>query len=342
MDRFQAMQVFVRVVEANSFTRAADGLALPRTTVTTIIQNLERHLGVRLLNRTTRRLSLTPDGAAYYKHSTRILAEVEETEACLQDAASRPQGRLRVDVPAAIGNQILIPALSEFHDKYPDVELVIGMNDRRVDLVQEAVDCVIRGGALEDSSLVARRIGMLQWATCASPDYLRRHGTPHSLEDLQRHRAVHYFWGSGRNCNWDFVIDGKEQEVDVPGIVSVNDWMAHLKCGLQGFGLFQTARFLALPHLLDGELVEVLPQWRPSPLPISLLYLQSRQLSPKVRAFSDWVAGLFAACPLLNGGDENDLDGLSCHRRPEAAELTPQAARATRYNAPEDVPALAI
>ena len=338
MDRFQAMQVFVRVVEANSFTRAADGLALPRTTVTTIIQNLERHLGVRLLNRTTRRISLTPDGAAYYKHSTRILAEVEETEACLQDAASRPQGRLRVDVPPSIGNQILIPSLREFHTKYPDVELVIGLSDRRVDLVQEAVDCVIRGGVLEDSSLVARRIGLLQSVTCASPGYLSRYGMPHDLEDLQRHQAVHYFWASGRNCNWDFVVDGKEQQVDVPGVVSVNDWMAHLKCGVEGFGMIQTARFMALPHLLNGELVEVLPQWRPSVVPISLLYLQSRQLSPKVRAFSDWVAGLFAGCPLLNGGDENDLDGTHCQRRPQAPELTPEAVQAARRNAPMDAP----
>ncbi|ARP96757.1 LysR family transcriptional regulator [Bordetella genomosp. 13] len=338
MDRFQAMQVFVRVVEANSFTRAADGLALPRTTVTTIIQNLERHLGVRLLNRTTRRISLTPDGAAYYKHSTRILAEVEETEACLQDSASRPQGRLRIDVPPAIGNQILLPALCEFHSKYPDVELVIGLSDRRVDLVQEAVDCVIRGGPLEDSSLVARRIGILQSVTCASPDYLERHGMPHALEDLQRHQAVHYFWASGRNCNWDFVIDGKEQQVDVPGSVSVNDWMAHLTCGLKGFGMIQTARFMALPHMLKGDLVEVLPQWRPSPTPISLLYLQSRQLSPKVRAFSDWVAGLFAACPLLSGGDENDVGALTCDRRLESPQLTPEAVQAARRNAPVDAP----
>lgn len=339
MDRFQAMQVFVRVVEANSFTRAADGLALPRTTVTTIIQNLERHLGVRLLNRTTRRISLTPDGAAYYKHSTRILAEVEETEACLQDSASRPQGRLRIDVPPSIGNQILLPALCEFHTKYPDVELVIGLSDRRVDLVQEAVDCVIRGGPLEDSSLVARRIGVLQSVTCASPSYLERYGMPHTLEDLQRHQAVHYFWASGRNCNWDFVVEGKEEQVDVPGVVSVNDWMAHLTCGVQGFGMIQTARFMALPHMVKGDLVEVLPQWRPSPTAISLLYLQSRQLSPKVRAFSDWVAGLFAGCPLLNGGDENDLDALTCGgARLESPQLTPEAVQAARRNAPVDAP----
>ncbi len=335
MDRFQAMQVFARVVEANSFTRAADGLALPRTTVTTVVQNLERHLGVRLLNRTTRRISLTPDGAAYYKHATRILAEVEETEACFQDAALRPRGRLRIDVPAAIGQLILIPALCEFHDRHPDIELVIGMGDRRVDLVQEAVDCVIRIGELEDSSLVARRIGVMQTLTCAAPSYLERHGVPQSLEALGSHQAVHYFSSSGRNCSWTFMVDGKERATEVRGVVSVNDWGAHLACGLQGFGLIQTARFMVLPHLRSGQLVEVLPQWQPPSLPISLLYLQHRQLSPKVRVFSDWVAELFARCPLLSGDGAHDKDFSGCGIAP--AVLLPAGEYAARHQATQDI-----
>lgn len=344
MDRFQAMQVFTRVVEANSFTRAADALGLPRTTVTTIIQNLEKHLGVRLLNRTTRRLSLTPDGAAYYKHSTRILAEVEETESFLQDSASRPQGRLRIDVPPSIGTLVLIPALCDFHTRYPDVELVIGLSERKVDLVQDAVDCVIRGGPLEDSSLVARRIGTLEFITCASPDYLARHGVPKTLEDLSKHHGVHYFKSSGRNWGWDFVVDGEERHVDVPGVVSVNDWSAHLACAVQGFGLIQTARFIALPHIRKGELIEVLPQWRPSPVQVSLLYLQSRQLSPKVRAFSDWVAELFARCPLLSGGDESDPASLEAcaDLKVECARLSEQAHEATRLRVPVDAPEFMI
>ncbi len=335
MDRFQAMQVFVRVVEANSFTRAADGLALPRTTVTTVIQNLERHLGVRLLNRTTRRISLTPDGAAYYKHATRILAEVEETEACFQDAALRPRGRLRIDVPAAIGQLILIPALCEFHDRHPDIELVIGMGDRRVDMVQEAVDCVIRIGELEDSSLVARRIGVMQALTCAAPAYLERHGVPQSLEALDSHQAVHYFSSSGRNYSWTFMVDGKERATEVRGVVSVNDWGAHLACGLQGFGLIQTARFMALPHLRNGQLIEVLPQWQPPSMPISLLYLQHRQLSPKVRVFSDWVAELFARCPLLSGDGAHDEDFSGCGIAP--AVLLPAGDYAARHQATQDI-----
>jgi LysR family transcriptional regulator for bpeEF and oprC len=342
MDRFQAMQVFVRVVEANSFTRAADALALPRTTVTTVIQNLEKHLGVRLLNRTTRRVSLTPDGAAYYKHSTRILADVEETEAYLQDSASRPQGRLRVDVPASIGTLVLIPSLCDFHNRYPDVELVIGLGDRKVDLVQEAVDCVIRGGVLEDSSLVARRLGSLEFLTCASPEYLARKGVPRTLEDLQNHKAVHYFKGSGRYWGWDFMVDGEERHIEVPSAGAVNEWSAHLACAAQGFGLIQTARFIALPHMRKGELVEVLPQWRPAPVQVSLLYLQSRQLSPKVRAFSDWVAELFAACPLLNGRDPGGL-ALKCDAtQTECAHLSAEAQQAARLRVPAETPDVVI
>ncbi len=337
MDRFQAMQVFSRVVEANSFTRAADALSLPRTTVTTIIQNLEKHLGVRLLNRTTRRLSLTPDGAAYYKHSVRILAEVEETEAYLQDVSAHPQGRLRIDVKPSIGMMVLIPALCDFHTRYPDVELAIGLSDRKIDLVQDAVDCVIRAGDLEDSSLVARRIGTVELITCAAPAYLERYGVPKTLDDLKRHQAVHYFLGPGRNHGWQFMVDGQPRQVELPGTVSVNEWSAHLACGVQGFGMIQTARFMALAHMYKGELVEVLPEYRPAAMPISLLYLQSRQLSPKVRAFSDWVAELFAGCPLLSGRDENDPSMLECKRlMAEGARISPQAHEATRRHVPID------
>ncbi len=302
MDRFQAMQVFTRVVDANSFTRAADTLGLPRATVTTIIQNLEALLQVRLLNRTTRRISLTPDGAAYYEHCARILSEVEETESSFRDAAKGPKGRLRVDVPSIIGRQILIPRLCEFHERYPEVELVIGMGDRMVDLVREAVDCVIRAGELQDSTLVARRIGNIEMINCASPDYLERYGVPQSIDDLQQHLAVQYFsQRTGRNLDWDFIVDDQPVMVKMRGNVSVNDAEAYVACALQGFGLIQPARFTVLPYLESGALVEVLPQLSTSPLPISVAYMQNRHLSPKVRAFVDWVAELFIACPLLGG-----------------------------------------
>ncbi|MBI2277984.1 MAG: LysR family transcriptional regulator [Dechloromonas sp.] len=304
MDRFQAMQVFTQVVDANSFTRAADHLGLPRATVTTIIQNLEALLQVRLLNRTTRRISLTPDGAAYYEHCARILGEVEETESSFRDVARGPKGRLRIDVPSPIGRLILIPRLCEFHARYPEVELVIGMGDRMVDLVREAVDCVIRAGELQDSTLVARRIGTLKMITCAAPDYLERYGIPTCIDDLQQHRAVQYFSSrTGRDFDWDFIVDGQSMPVKMRGSVSVNDSEAYVACGLQGFGMIQPARFMVLPQLESGALVEVLPQLSPSPMPISVAYMQNRHLSPKVRAFVDWVAELFGACPLLGGVD---------------------------------------
>lgn len=304
MDRFQAMQVFTRVVDANSFTRAADLLGLPRATVTTVIQNLEALLQVRLLNRTTRRLSLTPDGAAYYEHCARILGEIEETESSFRDVARGPKGRLRIDVPGPIGRLILIPRLCEFRARYPEVELHIGMGDRAVDLVREAVDCVIRVGELQDSTLVARRIGALKMITCATPDYLERHGVPTGIDDLAQHLGVQYFSSrTGRNFDWDFIVDGQPRQLTLPGSVSVNDSEAYVTCGLQGFGLIQTGRFMVLPHLESGALVEVLPELAPAPIPMWVAYMQNRHLSAKVRAFVDWVSELFAACPLLGGVD---------------------------------------
>ncbi len=327
MDRFQAMQVFMGVVDANSFSRAADNLGLPRATVTTTIQNLESHLKVRLLNRTTRSVSLTPDGAAYYERCARILAELEETEAAFKDAAQRPQGRLRIDVPSTIGRQVLIPRLCDFRNRYPDIELVIGMGDRPVDLVQEAVDCVIRGGELIDSTLVARRIGSLSFITCAAPRYLERFGEPKTLEELQEnHQAVHYFSSrTGRVIDWDYMIDGVRTEVKMKGSVSVNDAEGYMALALQGFGLVQAARFMAIPHIENGELVEILKQWKPAPLPISVLYPQNRHLSAKVRAFTDWAAELFAQCPLLNGKDGDDFEySTECTFAGKPSETTTQ------------------
>ncbi|GAA4325603.1 multidrug efflux transcriptional repressor AdeL [Pigmentiphaga soli] len=297
MDIVQAMQVFTRVVEANSFTLAADNLGLPRATVTTTIQNLEKRLQVRLLNRTTRRISLTPDGAAYYERCMRILADLEDAEASFRDVARGPRGRLRVDVPPSIGRILLIPHLCEFYGRYPDIELVIGMTDRPVDLVQEAVDCAIRVGELQDSTMVARRIGTFQSITCAAPPYIERHGLPQTLEDLQDHHAVHYFSSrTGRTIDWELIVDGESRAVKVKGSVAVNDADAYVACGLQGFGLIQAPLYMVQQHLASGALVEVLPQWTSSPMPISVVYLQNRHLAPKVRVFVDWVAELFASC----------------------------------------------
>lgn len=305
MDRLQAMQVFTRVVEANSFSRAADNLGMPRTSVTTIIQNLEAHLGTRLLQRTTRRLNLTPDGAAYYERCLRILADIEETESSFRESSQRVRGKLRVDMPGSLGKLVVLPALCEFHDRYPEIELMVGMGDKPVDLIQEGVDCVLRVGTLQDSSLVARRVGLFQSVTCASPTYLERMGMPHTLEDLQRHTAVHYFSSrTGRVMDEQFLVDGKEVDVQMQGSVAVNDAEAYLQLGLSGFGTVQLARFMALPYLQSGQLVEILHQWKPPPMPISAVYSHNRHLSPKVRVFVDFIAELFERCPLLQGLDE--------------------------------------
>ena len=302
MDLFHAMKVFNKVVETNSFSLAADSLGLPRASVTTTIQGLEKHLQVRLLNRTTRKLSLTPDGAVYYERTSRILADVEDVESTFHDSERGPRGRLRIDVKASIGRLIMIPMLCDFHAKYPDIDLVIGMSDRPVDLVQDAVDCVIRIGQLKDSSLVARRIGTIQCVTVAAPRYLMEHGEPKTIEDLQKHQVVHYFNSrTGRNIDWDFMVNGEIHSVGVKGRVSVNDSDSYIDLAVQGFGLIQCPYYMVAKHLESGALREVLTEWLPAPMPISVVYLQNRHLSPKVRVFVDWVAELFAGCPLLSG-----------------------------------------
>jgi len=309
MDKLHAMRVFVRVVEVNSFTKAADTLGLPRASVTTTIQNLEAALGVRLLQRTTRKLSLTLDGAAYLEGATRILSDIEEVEASFSSARKTPRGRLRVDMPGSLGRLVIIPTIHQFHERYPDIEIMIGMSDRPIDLIQEGVDCVLRVGDLQDSSLIARRVGAFRPVTVASPAYLAKHGTPAGIEDLDRHIAVNYFTRTGKVHELSFERDGVAHEVLMNGSVSVNDADAYVTCAVEGLGIGQTARFLVLPHLRNGTLVEILHEWRPSLIPISALYPHNRHLSPKVRAFVDWVAELFEGCPLMQG---EDISGYDC------------------------------
>ncbi|TDV09458.1 LysR family transcriptional regulator [Paraburkholderia caballeronis] len=302
MDRFLAMQVFTRVVDASSFTRAAEALDMPRGSVTTTIQHLEAWLGVRLMNRSTRRLSLTPDGAAYYERCVRILADIEETEANFQSGSGSPRGKLRIAMPGSIGRLLVIPSLSAFHARYPDLDVQLDLTERAVDLLQEGVDCAVRVGALKDSSLVGRRLGLLDGVTCASPDYLKREGCPRALDDLAHHYCVGYCPHRGaRAPSLSFLVRREEVEVKMNDSLSVNDSDAYVACGLEGFGIIQPPRVVALGHLRTGALVEVLPELRPAPAPVSIVYLRGRHLPPKVRVFVDWIADLFERCPLLNG-----------------------------------------
>ncbi len=323
MDRLQAMKVFTRVVETGSFTRAADTLDLPRASVTVIVQQLEAHLKVRLLQRTTRRLNLTPDGAAYYEGCVRVLAEIEEMEGSFENVGKAPRGKLRIDMPAAFGRMLVMPHIADFRALYPDIELMLGFGDKPVDLIQEGIDCVIRIGSLQDSSMVARRVGTYHAVTVASPSYLARHGTPQTIEDLQNHVAVNYFWArTGRIMELTFEVDGQPVEVRMRGEVAVNDADAYVVSALEGIGLIQSARFMALPHLESGRLVEVLAQWKPLPMPISVLYPHSRHLSPTVRVFVDWIAELLGNSELLSGGDGVDAQSTPLPMYGAQADVT--------------------
>jgi DNA-binding transcriptional LysR family regulator len=288
------MRTFIRIVDTNSFTRAAESLNIPRATATTIVQNLEALLGTALLVRTTRRLSITPEGAAYYERCAQILADIDEMEASIRDATDNLTGRLRIEMPSAVASAIVLPSLDDFHTHYPNLDLAIGVSNRTVDMVSEAIDCSIQLGELPDSNLIARQLGTLDLVTCASPAYLDRYGTPTGLDELRGHVAVNCVSPhSGRECDFDFEVDGEARKVKLDGFVQVSDEQAYLTCGLQGLGMIQPARVAAQPYLDSGLLREVLPQWQPVPMLVSVAYVKNRRVSPRVRAFVDWLAELF-------------------------------------------------
>ena len=290
MDRIQAMQIFMRVAEGGSFVRAAETLLLPSSTVTSSIKSLENYLQVRLLNRTTRRVSLTPEGLHYLAQCREILSLIEHTESSLTDSVKRPQGRLRVDMPGGIANFIVMPRLKDFYQRYPDIYLMIGVSDRQVDLVQEGVDCVIRTGELINSTLVARPLGRLRWVTCASPDYLKEYGIPRSPEDLSQHRAIHYFSGQPRRNDELRLMKGSETiSVSVSGQGAVNETGLYIKMCLEGFGLAQLAENIVSEHLQQGTLVEVMSDWQPPSVPVALLYTKHPFSSAAERAVEVWV-----------------------------------------------------
>jgi LysR family transcriptional regulator, regulator for bpeEF and oprC len=294
MDRLQAMQVFVRVVETGGFTRAADVMSMPKATVTTLVQNLETHLGAKLLNRTTRRVSVTPDGAAYYERCVRILTDIEETEGALSRARSTPRGRLRVDVSGGFGRRFLVPALSEFFERYPEIQLELGCSDRPVDLIEEGVDCVVRGGEQPDSTLIARKLGMIEFVSCATPGYLERHGVPLHPNDLAQHRLINYFSAkTGRMYKREFSRNGERVVLDLRGYVAFNDAEAMFQAGVAGLGIVQASELMACDALRRGAMAQILADWRIDPLPVYLMYPQNRHLSTKVRAFAEWVAEVY-------------------------------------------------
>lgn len=301
MDQLAAMRAFVRVVEAGTFTRAADLLRTPKPTVTKHIQSLEAHLRTKLLNRTTRRVTVTPDGAAYYERAVRLLADLDELDGGMTLSQASLKGRIRIDVSAALALLIILPALPEFHARYPEIQIDLGVTDRPVDLIAENVDCVVRAGDLTDQALIARRVGELRFITCAAPAYLARHGEPRHPKDLEKdHYVVSYFsTRTGKAFPLSFRRKGETVELVTRYVVSVNDGNAYLEAALVGMGVAQVPVFMAQQHLARGALQLVLTDWTMEPLPLHVVYPPNRHLSNKLRVFVDWIADLFATHDLI-------------------------------------------
>lgn len=298
MDRLDAMRIFSRVVERKSFTSASEDLGLPRSTVTDAVKQLEARLGVRLLQRTTRHVSSTLDGEAYYQRCISILDDIEDAEGAFAGAV--PKGLLRVDVHGTLARHFVVPNLQSFCAAYPDIQLYMTEGDRLVDLVREGIDCVLRVGEPQGGDMIGRRIAMLEEITCASPDYLKRYGTPRRLDDLTNHAMVGFrSSATGGLIPLEFTVGGKVITRKLPTIVSVNAAESFIATAKEGFGLIQIPRYHAQKELEAGSLVHVLPEFPPTSTPVSLFYPPNRQLSPRVRVFIDWLVGVFRESSIM-------------------------------------------
>jgi DNA-binding transcriptional LysR family regulator len=292
MDRFQEMQVFIRIAERSSFTQAAEDLQIPRATVTNLIKRMEERLGTRLLERTTRTVRLTHDGEAFYRRCVRLIADMEEAEGSFRHVA--PKGLLRVNVQGTLAKHFVVPVLPAFVARYPEIELQIGEDDRLVDLVREGIDCVLRAGTLQDSSMVGRRVALMEQVTVASSAYLAQFGEPATLEALTGHRAVNYLSsGTGRPMPMEFTVDGQVVEMQLPSVVSVTGADLYTGAAVAGLGMVQVPRYRVLDDLSADRLRLILPAFPPPPMPVSVLYPQNRQLSSRVRVFAQWLREIF-------------------------------------------------
>jgi LysR family transcriptional regulator, regulator for bpeEF and oprC len=297
MDQLLAIRAFARVVEAGTFTKAADSLEMPNATVTKLVQALEAHLRVKLLQRTTRRVSVTPEGAAYYEKTMRLLKELDDVDTSFSAAQSRPRGHLRIDMGSSVANLVVIPALPEFFARYPDIRVDVYVNDRLVDLVGDNVDCVIRGGVLTDMSMIGRQIGTASWVTCATPAYLREHGIPSHPEQLERGHVLASYLSARthRPTPLNFSHGGQKLEVVGTRTIGVNESNAHVAAGLAGLGVIQTFAYTARPHIESGALVPILEDWQPAPYPFYVVYPPNRHMSSRLRVFIDWISDRFSS-----------------------------------------------
>lgn len=289
------MRVFTRVAERRSFSLAAEDLGLPRSTVTDSVKQLERRLGVRLLERTTRLVRPTLDGEAYHRRCLAILADVEDAESAF--AGVKPRGQLRVDVHGTLARHFMFPNLPDFLATYPEIRLIISEGDRLTDLVREGIDCVVRVGVPNDSDMISRRVAMLDEVTLASPGYLAAHGDPPHIDDLAAgHRMIGFLSSAtGAALPLEFNTDNGIRDVTIPATLMVNAAESYFAAAQLGLGLIQVPRYHAEQALAERSLLEVLDQFPPPPTPVSLLYPRDRQLSPRVRVFMDWVVETFAA-----------------------------------------------
>jgi LysR family transcriptional regulator, regulator for bpeEF and oprC len=295
MDKLHAMAVFARVVETGSLTRAADSLGVPKATATTLIQKLEASLGVRLLNRTTRKVSVTPDGTAYYESCKAILNLVRETEESLGKQHATPRGRLRVDVPTLMARSVFVPALPQFFARYPDIELALASSERRADLIEEGIDCALWSGEIEASNFVARRVGFLYFATCAAPSYIAQHGRPGHPDELPRHRCINHFSPrTGKVADWVFSKKGVRLQVQLSGHIALDDENSYVAAAEAGLGIAQIPAFVLKESMERGTLDLVLGDWFPEPSPLYVVYPQHRHLSSRIRVFVDWIAELLS------------------------------------------------
>jgi LysR family transcriptional regulator, regulator for bpeEF and oprC len=295
MDKLQAMELFVRIVDTGGIARAAESLGIPNATATTSIQKLEAALGVKLLNRTTRSVSVTPDGAAYYARVTGILAELRDAEEALSQHSAAPRGRVRVDAPTLIARSVIVPALPSFFAAYPDIELALACNERHFDLVAEGIDCALWIGEIEDESLVARRVGFLYFVTCAAPDYIRAHGRPTHPRELAQHRCINHFSPrTGDAVEWVFSKDGERVRAVFPGHLALEDENSYVTAAEAGLGIAQMPAFVVKEAMERGALDLVLPEWFPEPSSLHVVYPRSRHLSRRVRVFVEWLTALIS------------------------------------------------
>ncbi|WP_313375693.1 LysR family transcriptional regulator [Pantoea sp. CTOTU50773] len=301
MDQLLAIRAFARVVEAGNFTRAADSLDMPNATLSKLVQELEGHLGVRLLQRTTRRVTVTPEGRDYYDKALRIVRDLEDIDGAFNAVNGTPRGYLRIDIGGSTAREVLIPLLPDFVAQFPEIRLDLGVSDRAVDLISDNVDCVIRGGPLGDSSLVACHLGDAEMITCAAPAYLKTYGVPTYPQELKNgHRWISYLSPqSGRAFPLRFVQGNEKQEMKIEHRIGINESNAHLAAAVAGLGIIQTFRYAAAKDLASGALVEILKDWRPASYPFHVVYPQNRHLTQRLRVFIEWLREVFPA--RLNG-----------------------------------------